>query len=99
MVLRTFRPACPCGESGLNASIGAMGLSWTRIKLSVLLWLAQGTCATSWERQKPCLSWLSWPQILHGGQGVLKGRKPSHCVTGKGVLDHQPPTPFALCLL
>lgn len=38
MVLGTFRPAYPCGESGLGASPGTMGLSWVRTKLSVLLW-------------------------------------------------------------
>lgn len=38
MVLGTFKPAHPCGESGLGASTGTMGLSWVRMQLSGLLW-------------------------------------------------------------
>lgn len=38
MILGTFRPAYPCGESGLGASTGTMGLSWLRMKLGELLW-------------------------------------------------------------
>lgn len=101
MVLGTFKPAHPCGESGLGASTGTMGLSWVRMQLSGLLWCwHNGHVPLLWERQKPCHS----PECCSlrrcmGDKGCWKGRKPSPCVTGKRDLDHEPPTCFAPCML
>lgn len=78
MVLGAFKPAYPCGESGLGASTGTMGLSWVRMKLSVLLWCWHNGCVPLLGRGKSPATLLSVvaSDIAWGTRGV--GRAGNH---------------------
>lgn len=71
MVLGTFKPAHPCGESGLGASTGTMGLSWVRMQLSGLLWCWHNGHVPLLGRGKSPATLLT----LHGRRGVLEGQE------------------------
>lgn len=75
MVLRTFRPAYPCVETGLGARTETMGLSWVRMKLSALLWCWHSGHVPLLGRGKSPVALLA---IAWGTRGV--GRAGSHFI-------------------